>query len=46
MEKKYRLSKINIPEKFCSKIDSEIGIIYLLEDENGKTLNDLFSLKR
>ena len=35
--KKYKISKTNIPEKFCSKI----GEWYLLEDDNGKEIKEL-----
>ena len=35
--KKYKLSKTNIPEKYCTKI----GEWFLLEDENGKVIQEL-----
>lgn len=38
---KYKLTKINNPDKFCSQIDFNGTILYLLEDENGKTLQEL-----
>jgi hypothetical protein len=34
---KYKLTKINIPEKFCSKC----GDWYLIEAEDGKTIQEL-----
>jgi len=35
--KKYKLSRTNIPEKYCT----QIGEWYLLEDENGKGIQEL-----
>lgn len=36
-QKKYRLSKVNIPERFCSEIDNW----FLIEDEEGKDIDRL-----
>jgi hypothetical protein len=36
--KKYKISKTYVADKFCSKY----GEYYLLEDENGQALIDLF----
>ena len=38
---KYKITSKNEPDKFCSKVGNNI---YLLKDENGKTLRELFEI--
>lgn len=41
--KKYKLSRVNEPNAFCSKIETNKGIFYLLTDDNGVSLKELAS---
>ena len=39
--KLYKLSRLNDPKTFCRQIDFNGTTLYLLEDEQGKTLQEL-----